>query len=190
MTPRKTKDPERDAAAATPNGPENLDTVRDILFGGHMRAVEGRLARMEERINREQAAMRADLEKALHGLDQFARKELEALGEKLKAERAKRTDELKALCAELRDSLKSLDRRLAQLDEATGRADADLRSQLLEQQREAATDLKRLGDSLTDELRKVEGTLRAEKADISSLLAIFSDVAVKLSEEMQVPPDA
>jgi hypothetical protein len=98
---------------------------------------------MEERINREQAVMRADLEKALHGLDQFARKELEALGEKLKAERAKRTDELKALGAELRDSLKSLDKRLAQLDEATGRADADLRSQLLEQQREAATDLKR-----------------------------------------------
>jgi outer membrane protein OmpA-like peptidoglycan-associated protein len=62
MTPKKTKDPERDAAAATPNGPENLDTVRDILFGGHMRAVEGRLARMEERINREQAVMRADLE--------------------------------------------------------------------------------------------------------------------------------
>jgi len=88
MTPRKTKDPARDAAAATTNGPENLDTVRDSLFGGHMRAVEGRLARMEERINREQAVMRADLEKALHGLDQFARKELEALGEKLKAERA------------------------------------------------------------------------------------------------------
>jgi DNA-binding ferritin-like protein (Dps family) len=190
MTPRKVKDPATEAAAAATNGPENLDTVRDILFGGHMRAVEGRIARIEERLVREQAAMHAELEKTLSGLEAFTRKELEALGEKLKAERAKRADELKALGADLREQMKSLDRRLAQMDEATGRADAELRSQLLEQQRDAAAELKRLGDVLTGELRTAEQTLRAEKADISSLLAIFSDVAVKLSEELQVPPDA
>jgi hypothetical protein len=189
MTPKKTKDPAPDTAAAS-NGPENLDTVRDILFGGHMRAVEGRIARMEERLGREQEVMRADIEKTIHGLEAFARKELEALGEKLKTERAKRTEELKVLGADLKDALKNLDRRLTQLDEATGSADADLRSQLLAQQRDAAADLKRLGETLTDELRKTEQSLRAEKADISSLLAIFSDVAVKLSEELQVPPDA
>jgi chromosome segregation ATPase len=190
MTPKKAKDPVPETAAAGPNGPENLDTVRDILFGGQMRAVDGRLARMEERLARDQAVMRAEFEKALAGLDAFTRKELEALGEKLKTERAKRTDELKALGAEIKDAVKALDRRLAQLDEATGRADAELRSQLLEQQRDAAAELKRLGDTLSAELRTAEQTLRAEKADVSSLLAIFSDVAVKLSEELQVPPDA
>jgi uncharacterized protein involved in exopolysaccharide biosynthesis len=190
MSPRKVKDPETAAPEAGTNGPENLDTVRDILFGGHMRAVEGRIARIEERLIREQAAMHAELEKTLSSLEAFTRKELDALGEKLKAERAKRAEELKALGAEVRDQLKSLDRRLAQIDEATGRADADLRSQLLEQQREGAAELKRLGDTLAGELRTAEQTLRAEKADISSLLAIFSDVAVKLSEELQVPPDA
>ena len=190
MSPKKTKTSAPDAEAALGGGPENLDTVRDILFGGHMRAVEGRIARMEERMAREQAVMRAELEKTLNGLEAFTRKELEALGEKLKTERAKRADELKALGADLRENLKHLDRRLAQLDEATGSADADLRSQLLEQQREAAADLKRIGDTLTDELRQAERSLRAEKADISSLLSIFSDVAVKLSEELQAPPEA
>jgi len=189
MTPKKRKDPSPDASAAVPNGPENLDTVRDILFGGHMRAVEGRIARVEERLGREQHAMRAELEKTLSGLEAYARKELDALGEKLKAERAKRADDLKTLGAEFKETLKGLDRRLAQLDEATSRADADFRSQLLEQQRASAADLKQAGDTLTDELRRAEQALRAEKADISSLLAIFSDVAVKLSEELQVPPD-
>lgn len=190
MTPKKTKDPQPEAPDAAQGGPENLDTVRDILFGGHMRAVEGRIARIEERLVREQAVMRTEMEKTLSGLEAFTRKELEALAEKLKAERAKRADEIKALGAEIRDQLKSLDRRLAQVDEATGRADAELRSRLLEQQREAAAELKRLGETLTAELRTAEQTLRAEKADISSLLAIFSDVAVKLSDELQVPPDA
>lgn len=187
MPPKKTK---QSAAEALGPDPENLDKVRDILFGGHMRAVEGRLARMEERLARDQEVMRAGLEKTLNGLEAFTRKELEALGEKLKAERTKRADDLKALGSELKESLKSLDKRLAQLDQATSSADADLRSQLLEQRREAAAERKQLGDALTDEIRKAEQSLRAEKADISSLLAIFSDVAVKLSEEMQAPTES
>jgi hypothetical protein len=179
--------------AASPNEgqtPENLDTVRDILFGGHMRAVEGRIARIEERLLREQQAMRAETEKALASLEGFARKELEALGTKLKAEQVKRTDEIKALAAEVKDTLKTLDRRVGQLDEATSRSDADLRTQLLEHQRTASADLAKLSDTLTAELRAAERALRSEKADLSSLLAIFSDVAVKLSEELEVPPEA
>lgn len=192
MPPKKTKKSAAETTAAEALGPdpENLDKVRDILFGGHMRAVEGRLARMEERLARDQEVMRAGLEKTLNGLEAFTRKELEAIGEKLKVERTKRADDLKALGSELKESLKSLDKRLAQLDQATSSADADLRSQLLEQRREAAAERKQLGDALTDEIRKAEQSLRAEKADISSLLAIFSDVAVKLSEEMQAPTDS
>jgi hypothetical protein len=173
-------------AAASTDQPENLDTVRDILFGGHMRSVEGRIARIEERLAREQAEMRASIDKSLASLETFARTELEAHGERLRAERAQRTDDLKALEASIRDALKNLDKRLAQLDEATSSADADLRSQVLERQREAAANLKAATDNLTAELRLAERTLRAEKADISSLLSIFSNVAVKLSEEM--PP--
>lgn len=190
MPPRKAKDPKPNAEPAPPDEPENLDTVRDILFGGHMRAVEGRIARIEERLVREQEVLRTDIQKSMGSLEAFTRKELEALADKLAAERAKRTEDLKALSVDIKESLKLLDRRLAQLDETTASADAELRSQMLEQQREAAADLKRLGDRLADELRTTEHTLRAEKADIASLLSIFSDVAVKLSEELQVPPDA
>ena len=191
MSPKKTSKSAADSAdAALGEAPENLDKVRDILFGGHMRAVEGRIARMEERLAREQQTMRAGIEKTLTGLEAFTRKELEALGEKIKAERTKRVDDLKALGSELKESLKALDKRLAQLDQATSSADADLRSQLLEQQRESAAELRRLGDTLTAELGKTEQSLRTEKADISSLLAIFSDVAVKLSEELQAPTES
>jgi len=180
--------------AAQNNGaveePENLDKIRDILFGSHVRAVEGRLARFEERVAVEQSDLRADVEKALATLDAFARKELDALNERLKAERAKRTDELKALSADIKDSLRTLDKRIAQLDEATGNSDADIRSQLVEQQREAADSVRQLSDALTSQLQKAEESLRAEKLDTASLLAIFSDVAVRLSEEMQVPPES
>jgi len=184
----KTKQPTPDAAALAGESPENLDKVRDILFGGHMRSVEGRIARVEERLLREQQAMRTELDAAIAGLEGYARKEVEALGEKLKAERAKRADDLKALASELKEALKAVDRRLAKLDEATSGADADLRSQLLEQKRGHAADVKQLGEQLTTELRRAQEELRAEKADLSSLVAVFSDMAVRLSEELQAPP--
>jgi chromosome segregation ATPase len=177
-------------AASSPEQPENLDTVRDILFGGHMRSVEGRIARIEERLAREQAEMRASIDKSLGSLETFARAELEALGERLRTERAQRADELKALESGIREAIRNLDKRLAQLDEATSSADADLRSQVLERQREAAANLKAATDNLTSELRLAERTLRAEKADISSLLSIFSNVAMKLSEEMPPAPES
>lgn len=190
LLPMTSKKAAKSAPDGQPEEPENLDKVRDILFGGHVRAVEGRLARFEDRVAREQTDLRADVEKALATLEAYAKKEFDALNERLRTERAKRTEDLKALATDIRDSLKTLDKRLAQLDEATGNADADIRSQLLEQQRDTASNLKQLGDTLTDELRKAEQALRAEKADVSSLLAIFSDVAVRLSEELQVPPES
>jgi len=174
-----------DAAAQAAESPENLDKVRDILFGGHMRSVEGRIARVEERLLHEQQAMRAELEAALAGQDAFARRELEALGEKLKAERAKRADDLKALLAETKEALKAVDKRLAKLDEAMSSADADLRSQLLEQKRSHTGDLKQLADRLTDELREARRELRAEKADLSSLVAVFTEMAERLGEELK-----
>jgi hypothetical protein len=189
MTPKSSpKQPTPESAVLAGESPESLAKVRDILFGGHMRAVEGRIARIEERLLRDQQTLRTDMEAALAGLEAFARKELDALGEKLKAERAKRTEDLKALASETKEMLKAVDKRLAQLDQATSGADADLRSQLLEQKRTHAADVKQLGEQLMDELRRAQQELRAEKADLSSLITVFSDVAVRLSEELEAPP--
>jgi chromosome segregation ATPase len=182
------KPPAAEGAALAADSPENLDKVRDILFGGHMRAVEGRIARVEERLLREQSALRTDLETALAGLEAFTRKELDALGEKLKAEREKRAEDLKALGAELKEAIKALDRRLAKLDEATAGADADLRSQLLEQKRATAADLKQAGDQIMGELRRAQQELRGEKADLAAVVAAFSEMAVRLSEQLPAKP--
>src|SRR6476661_4758028 len=53
--------------------PESLDKVRDILFGGQMRAVESRLQGLEERLMREQASMRADFANQLAEVDASAK---------------------------------------------------------------------------------------------------------------------
>jgi DNA repair exonuclease SbcCD ATPase subunit len=188
MPPKSAKPATPETAAAAADSPENLDKVRDILFGAHMRSVEGRIARVEERLLREQSALRSDLETALAGLEAFTRKELDALNEKVKTEREKRTEDLKALGADLREAIKALDRRLAKLDEATSGADADLRTQMIEQKRAGAADLKQAGDQIMAELRRAQQELRSEKADLAAVVAAFSEMAVRLSERLPDKP--
>ena len=118
--------------------PESLDKVRDILFGGQMRAVETRLQGLEERLRREHEALGADFARQVESLDAFIRSETQALGERLAAERTKRGEEIKALAAEIKETIRALERRHVKLEEAANLADASLRDQLLLQSKAAA----------------------------------------------------
>jgi DNA anti-recombination protein RmuC len=160
--------------------PESLDKVRDILFGGQMRAVEGRLQTLEERLLGEQEVMRAEFAKRIAAVAEEAQSRLQSLGEQLAAERARRAEELKALGGELRDALRTLERRHAKLEELTGTADAELRDSVLEHSRATTAQIERLSQRLTAELsREVQG-LRHDKADVASLVGIFTDMAGRL----------
>ena len=110
--------------------PESLDKVRDILFGGQMRAVESRLQGIEERLRQEHEALRADFARQVESLDAFIRSEVQILNERLAAERTKRTEELKSLAAEIKEAIRALEKRHVKLEEAANLADAALRDQL------------------------------------------------------------
>lgn len=161
--------------------PESLDKVRDILFGGQMRAVESRLQGLEERLRREQDTLRTDLGKQLGELDSFARHEFQALAERLAAERAKRTEELKSLAAELKEALRALEKRHAKLEDSTSMADAGLRDQLLLQAKAASAEVAKLSERITAELHRSHHELKSTKTDSATLAGLFTDLASRLS---------
>jgi DNA repair exonuclease SbcCD ATPase subunit len=160
--------------------PESLDKVRDILFGGQMRAVESRLHGLEERLRSEHDAMRSDFAKQVESLDGFIRSEVQLLGERLAAERSKRTEELKSLAAEIKEALRGLEKRHVQLEEATNMADAGLRDQLLLQSNAASTELSKLGERLTAELKQSHHELNSTKTDSAALAGFLSELAARV----------
>jgi len=170
--------------------PESLDKVRDILFGGQMRAVEGRLQTLEERLLHEQSLLRADLGKQLAGVEAEAKRELQSLAEQLAADRAKRGEELKALGAELRDGLRGLEKRHVKLEEMGGAADAELRDSILEQSRAVSAQIERLSQRITADLSRESTGLRHDKADVAALVGIFSDMASRLGSSIGNGPAA
>jgi len=160
--------------------PESLDKVRDILFGGQMRAVESRLQGMEERLREEHEALRSDFNKQTESLDAFIRSEVHVLTERLAAERTKRAEELKSLAAEIKEAIRALEKRHVKLEEAGSMADAALRDQLLLQSTDAAAELAKLGERLTAELSRSHQELKSTKTDSATLAALLTDVASRL----------
>lgn len=170
------------AAAAAVGTPESIDQVRDLLFGGQMRMVDARIQSLDERLAHETSAMRADFERQITDLDDAMKKELARHGERLVAERTKRVDDLKALSAELRDSLRSLEKRHQTLEEAAGRADAELRDHLLKQGASFSADLTRTGEKLASDLDRITNQLQSDKLDSAALVAGLTDLAGKLGK--------
>ena len=192
LTPPAAASRPADLPPAAPNDtpPESLDKVRDILFGGQMRAVESRLQGLEERLMREQASMRSDFNKRLADVDATAKRDVQTLNDRLTAERTKRTEDLKALSAELKEVLRSLEKRHVKLEELSGLADAEIRDQILQQSRAIGAEIERLSQRVTADLNREVASLRTDKTDVSALVSVFSDMATRLAGESRPPAKA
>jgi predicted nucleic acid-binding Zn-ribbon protein len=177
--------------AGTTNGamaepqPESLDKVRDILFGGQMRAVESRLQGLESRLLKGQESLRNDFSKQMAALDASLQREVQGLTERLGAERSRRTEEIKGLAAELKEALRALEKRHLRLEETSGMADADLREGILQQSKALTADIARLSERLGTELTNAVRDLRAEKLSITTLAGAFGEMASWLTAEAE-----
>ena len=180
MTNSTMAGPAHDPAPAE-SVPESLDKVRDILFGGQMRAVESRLQGLESRLLQAQDSLRSEFTRQIDTLDGTVQKEVQSLADRLTAERAKRTEELKALAAELKEALSALEQRHLRLEANSGMADAELREGILQHSKAVAEDIGRLSERLTGELNRSVADLKADKASLSSLSALFSDLSARLA---------
>ena len=166
---------------ASPAGPESLDQVRDILFGGQIRMVDARLNGLEERLLEGQVALRSDLGRQIAELDDSMKKGFAAQAERLAAERTKRTEDLKAVATEIREALKNAERRHQKLEELTGIADAELRDQLLKQSGALTAELTRVGDRLSAEIDRSSKALQADKLDVAALAEGLTELAGRLT---------
>ena len=97
----------------------------------------------------EHEALRADFAKQVESLDAFIRSEVQVLGERLAAERTKRTEELKSLAAEIKEAIRALEKRHVKLEEAANLADAGAARPAPAPVQTAASELGKLGERLT-----------------------------------------
>jgi len=162
--------------AVEPPAAGNVDKIRDILFGPQMRDYDRRFTRLEDAVMKEAADLRESTRKRFEALETYIRKEFDALEDRLKAERAERGA-----------SHEGLAKRIGDLNDQTSGAHRELRGTILDQSKQIGEEIERRHQELSALLDRRFQELRKDKTDRAALAALFSEAALRLTDEFQVP---
>ena len=180
--------PEAGTDGGSPGG--NIDQIRDIIFGTQMRDYDRRFAQLEERLLKDSADLREELGRRYSALEDYIRREIDAVGERLLAEQRTRTAALQELGGGLEQLNRTADRRLSELGEEVARGQRELRADLSRQATSLTEDLQRRSTELSGSLKRESDELHTRKVDRAALGALFAEVAARLADELRRPNEA
>ena len=110
---------------------ENVEKIRDILFGSNIREYDRRFSQMEAKIAGEGAEIREDVRRRLVSLEAYLKQEIASLTERLGAERTDRAEADEKSTCDLSDMAKSADRRHRALVDQSGRVQQELNQEIV-----------------------------------------------------------
>jgi hypothetical protein len=175
------------AAALSEQAPGNVDKIRDILFGTQMRDYETRFARLEESLRKESSDLRDSTKKRLDALESYIKKELESLETRLKNEKDERTESHRDLAADLKSTAAAIGKKISDVEGQNDKAQRDLRKDLLQQSKDLSDEISAKNEELAALLNRRVQELRNDKTDRAALASLLTEVAMRLTDEFQVP---
>ena len=162
---------------------ENVDKIREILFGTQMRDYEQRFARIEERLLREIAGLKDETRIRLDSREGYIKKEVESLINQIKGEQSQRDESVKEVLGEVKQLSKTSDKKISQLDDQLSKSARELRQQLLDQSKNLSDEIVRKQGEMLTSLEQTARELRDGKVNRSSLSELLVEVAMRLSDE-------
>jgi len=173
--------------AGTANPAENVDRIREILFGSRMREYTQRFLQIEERLAREAAELKAEVGRRLESADARSRQETDSLADRLNAERGERAESTDRISRELSDSVRLLDRRVRQTSDQIARDLRELRQFTLERHKSLSDEVTQaLAAQRTLESRRMD-EMRASAVSRFDLADLLTELALRLRGEFHVP---
>lgn len=168
-------------------GAGNVDKIRDILFGSQMRDYEARFSRLEETLVKETLEIRDTNRRRFDQLETYIKREFETVQARFKAERDERLDTASQHSRELKELGDSLSRRIRDLDDRSSTVERELRSQMMDQAREITSEMRASHDEIVSLIEKRVHELRDGKTDRAALATLFTEVALRLSDQFRIP---
>ena len=168
---------ESPASSRTPEL-ENLNKIRDILFGQQVQTHDQRFEQLERRLVEECADLRADFDRRMNSLESRLVNRLDSLTQRLQTEETARKDAAVRLSHTITESERASERRASQLEGKINAATHDLHTEikhqtltlkdLLEQQ------IYEIATALEKETTARKRSTEAERTQLSKLLGELS----------------
>jgi len=86
-----------------------------------------------------------------------------------------------------REASKAFEKKHGQLNDQIGRAQRELRQQALDLHKQMTDELRQKTDEILARLTQEAADLRNEKTDRAALAAILTEMAMRLTNELQLP---
>ncbi len=187
MSKHETGNKDPDAQLGEAGIDQSVEKIRDIIFGGQMRDYSRRFEALERRIAAESERLARDVENRLENLEAFVRKEFDMLSERLGQEKAERLRDRDAGKSQL-DTLRG--QAEMQFDELGERLSAEartLRSDFHDQTVDLTSAMQRDREQLEAKLDGEARELEDRKVAREDLAALFTELALRLKREFDLP---
>lgn len=163
-------------------GDQNVDKIREILFGAQIRDYDSRFSQLEQRLVAENEKMGQFLEKRLTGIATATQRELAGLAGQIEEQRKR----LAALQEESRSGLESashqMGERVNDLDDVLARETKALRNDLGEHYNSLIDLVKKTRAGLDESLARQTSELQHGKVARTDLSAMLAELAARLKQ--------
>jgi len=177
----------RGGQAGAPDPSENVDRIREILFGAQMREYAQRFAQLEERLLRETSELKGEVCRRLESAETYTKQEIESLADRQKSERTERTELVERISRNLSEETMALERRLVHSDEQLATDLREVRQSLLERHRNLLDELTQCVGRLETLQNRRMDEIHASSVDRLALANLLSEVSMRIRGEFQVP---
>lgn len=167
----------------TESGLENLDKVRELLFGAQLGAVESKISSAEKQLGQELKSLNTQTQNNLEALEKFTREELDNLNERLSEERTRREDQDDDLESALEKTAKDFDRQISALEDKLNSTAKSLREQTHDSIKELREQTQKQIESVQEFIKATDARLSEERVHRNQLAGLFRDIASQLDGE-------
>ncbi|MDQ7091856.1 MAG: hypothetical protein Q9M50_14665 [Methylococcales bacterium] len=156
------------------DGAQNINKIRDILFGAEMRKNNSRFSSLEVNLSKESAHLRDDMEQRMSSLENLIQREFETLSDKLDLEKKERQKSLSSMESSLKKADDLLNQRLDELENKSLDEIRKLRNQEHENVKGLRQNLHQLREETNALIEKELDILRKTKIDKASIASLFA----------------
>ncbi len=172
------------------NEEENIDKIRDILFGVQVRDFENRFSKLEKHFEEEFEKFRSETVKQLAALEETIEKGNLALTGRIFNEQDSRKSALKDLADEFKIASEKNQTEISRLIDKTENSEREIRTSLSEQSKSLVNLVEKKQQEVVERLVTMAEELKDSKSDRKSLSQAFAEISRLLSDEEEDSEEA
>ena len=179
----RTKKPAAGNANGEAADADNVDKIRDILFGNQMREVEQRFATLEKNLAKDLAALRNENALQIESLKTFIESEIEILGSKLAGEEKERIENVDELDDKVKQQVKQIDKKIGDVVKSLDKNTRDINQKILKQTQDFGNELNNQISETRERMDDQRQELSTAKVDKLALSEMLSALALQVTGE-------